>query len=75
MERAPPNPVPSPVLPELTLQELLQELECVSALIRPVSAAAGAAAPGWATTTVYFHNRCDKAHYIKIVWKWSGLKA
>ncbi|MEU4303683.1 hypothetical protein [Kitasatospora aureofaciens] len=31
--------------------------------------------PGWATTTVYFHNRCDKAHYIKIVWKWSGLKA
>ncbi|WP_030237458.1 hypothetical protein [Streptomyces sp. NRRL S-350] len=31
--------------------------------------------PGFATTTVYFHNRCDEPRYIKIAWKWVGLKA
>ncbi|MDH6710770.1 hypothetical protein P3T27_007521 [Kitasatospora sp. MAA19] len=30
--------------------------------------------PGWATTTVYVHNRCDEARVAKIAWKWTGLE-
>ncbi|WP_035851167.1 hypothetical protein [Kitasatospora azatica] len=30
--------------------------------------------PGFAWTTVYWHNRCDTAHVLRISWKYSGWR-
>ncbi|MFJ2193130.1 hypothetical protein ACIOJE_35175 [Kitasatospora sp. NPDC087861] len=29
---------------------------------------------GWSSTTVYWHNTCDRAEKLAIAWKWTGLE-